>query len=153
MRKFMWMDNVLGLIMLLLMADIFALALIYLPPYLGLNSPLAQNSNLTTLNQAQIAATEDDNLLFGNIRLKTEDNLPLSKIIIYNNGLKVGDLGQGKLLLRVYENDIITIDSRDYQREILIEITVLSSNINKQLLPKILTIDGQKTDLAAIDFK
>ncbi len=153
MSEFRWMHSVFGLIILLLLADIFALALLYLPSYLGLDSPLVQKSDLAAINQTQIVATDDQNLLFGNIRIKTEDNLLLPKIIIYNNGLKVGNLGTGQLLLRVYENDVLTIDSRDYQRQIRLDINTLSSNIKENTLPKTLYLDGQKLDLAAIRFK
>lgn len=99
------------------------------------------------------AVREEDNSLFGNVRIITDDNLSLSYARVLVNGVSYGDLAEGKLLLRVYPGDILSIDGTAYKRELFFYLTAVSSNINQDYLKVVVSTNGTVADAGIVVFK
>jgi len=113
---------------------------------------LSKESNLKTQGQT-IPVTRDEEGLFGNIYIETEDllSLPQAKLLI--NNLVAGNFSDGFLLFRVYEGDIVQIDTTSYAEDISFYITRISSNIdNQNISTDIISRDG-KALIGTIKFK
>jgi len=105
-------------------------------------------------NQEQtLPVVRDDEGLFGNIYIETEDllSLPQAKLLI--NDKEAGDFSEGFILVRVYENDFVMIDVKAYAGDISFHIRRISSNINRESISSdIISRDGEAV-IGNIKFK
>jgi hypothetical protein len=91
--------------------------------------------------------------LFANICLEVLDcaSLPLGYVLI--NGRRAGDFGQKEVTIRVYENDLVEIDSSAYQPSIRFGVKHCSVNLDQSGWSQDLRSREGKAVLGLIKFK
>ena len=114
--------------------------------------PSVKEGEIALFDKNTVVSQTDD-MLFGNIMFKTENNLSLSKAYVLINGEKAGNLGSGSLLIRVHPGDIVSIDSSAYRRELTYCISAVSSNIDSSFLAGDMAICGKTVDVGIVVFK
>lgn len=105
------------------------------------------------IQEQTLPVSRDEEGLFGNLYIETEDSLSMPQAKLLINGLEAGDFSKGFLLARVYENDLVMIDVKAYAEDIGFHIKRISSNIDRQDIPSdIISRDGEAV-IGNIKFK
>ena len=102
---------------------------------------------------AELPTVREEYALFGNLELESAGGISLSKAVILINGQESGDFKDGDVLVRVYEDDVVTIDTSAYAREIEFGVSNYSRNIDIDKLNPTLISDNGKVDVGIISFK
>ncbi len=139
-----------GVQRILLFALLIILIIFIAVTFLPKSNP--SETNVSILDPTA-AVRGEDNSLFGNIRIKTEDSLSLAYAHVLVDGADYGDLGEAELLLRVYPGDIISIDGSAYQKELQFQVTAISSNIDSEFLQTTVYSKGNIVEVGIIVFK
>lgn len=100
-----------------------------------------------------LPAVHDEDEVFGNLEIATRDGFALTKANILINGLICGNFKNGSVLVRVYEGDVVVIDTAAYDKEIEFILKNYSKNIDvDKLNAPFISRDG-KVALGVISFK
>ena len=103
--------------------------------------------------KAELPAVREEYAIFGNIELMSKDEVSLAKAYVMINGQKSGNFKDGDVLIRVYEGDIVSIDTTAYDRKIEFYIRNYSKNINIDKLNQILESSQGLVDVGTVSFK
>lgn len=131
----------------MLLAAVFYLAFNMLPGFAD------NKENKMDAMDYSVAVSQDDQQLFGNIMIKTEDEVSLACAKVLINGESAGDLAEGSLLLRVHPGDLLSIDGSAYNRQLFFYLQGISSNIDASSLDVRIMTNGNVVEVGEIIFK
>lgn len=113
----------------------------------------ASKEDYFTSQEQALPVARDDEGLFGNLYIESEDLLSLPRAKLLINDREAGNFSEGFILARVYENDFVMIDARAYAADIGFHIKRISSNIDRQnIASDIISRDGEAV-IGKIKFK
>ncbi len=131
----------------MLLAALFYFAFNMLPGFAD------NNGNKMDAMDSPVTVSREDQQLFGNIMIKTEDEVSLACANVLINGKSAGDLAEGSLLLRVHPGDLLGIDGSAYNRQLFFYLQGISSNIDASSLDVRIMTNGNVVEVGEIIFK
>ena len=116
-----------------------------------------ENEETPTLSQdlepVAIPARAEEEGLFGNLYLESEEQISLEQAYLWINGEKCGDFAQGSLTVRVYPGDVIQLDTLAYGRTLFFSIQAVSSSIDMDYLSSAITCFAEIVTVGVIIFR
>lgn len=146
----LWMKRVQKIIFAVLTINIILLVAGFVLPFWDIDTPLSVAK--PNYYQEDTVVTENEESLFGNIRISSGD-VSLEQAYLLINGQKSGNFGNSELVVRVYEGDTVEIDGSAYKCQLNFSISAVSSNIDSDNWSKTVQTDGNIVKIADIKFK
>ncbi|MGI6684842.1 MAG: hypothetical protein ACOX47_05030 [Bacillota bacterium] len=109
--------------------------------------PFQEWSNPT----ARVLDTESS--IFAHLTVELKDFSSLSKAKLLVNGEEIADFRNKKITVKVYPDDIISIDGTFYNRPLAFEISEISPNISWPVLHQIIETKSTVEHLGQVKFK
>ena len=151
-KKWLWLKKVQKILFVFLLADMIALVYYNILPLYGVADRVSCTADLTVFDTA-VPVQQMDSGIFGNICFSSSDGISLAKAQLLVNGAVTGNFADGELIIRVYPGDIIDIDASAYKRQVVFTVDVISSNIDKGILPKMIKTNGDVVQVGIIRFE
>ena len=99
------------------------------------------------------SGSQTDSGIFGNVTIASQDHVSLAMAILYINGENCGDFSQGERTVRVYPQDVLTVDASAYQRELCFSSLSMSESIDASQLATDVICNGDSQVFGRIEFK
>ena len=106
-----------------------------------------------TVYASTVGTRQTDSGIFGNVTIASQDHVSLAMAIPYINGENCGDFSQGERTVRVYPQDVLTVDASAYQRELCFSILSMSESIDASQLATDVICNGDSQVFGRIEFK
>lgn len=121
---------------------------------LELYSPFSADESLPPeIYVSAVSSRQTESGLFGNITIESQEQVSLAMAVLFINGERCGDFSQGSLTVRVYPEDVLTVDASAYRRELSFFIVEASPSIRAELLLNPLCCNGDTQEFGKIQFK
>lgn len=151
-------DNYVGIQWIYIMGRILPFLVLIFVLFWGIlqaapGSPQSSSTEEPVVYASNVGTRQVNSGIFGNVTIASQDRVSLALAVLYINGENCGDFSQGECTVRVYPQDVVTVDASAYQRELRFSITAISESINTSSLTKEVVCNGDARDFGRIEFK